>query len=161
MKIEQISGPEIIPHDVTEFESMLRYEDLQLFGDFGFEKSGKIIFTRAPARLDVMGGIADFFNAPVKPKTTTGPRTGLWSLSKTRRLALHVDQGAGATRTVQGLLDIFRWSAGSPRPANAGVGAGDPTQSSRGSLAHTACQNWAGAVPVYTGREAKTGRSQE
>ena len=65
MKIEQISGPEIIPHDVTEFESMLRYEDLQLFGDFGFEKSGKVILTRAPARLDVMGGIADYCGACV------------------------------------------------------------------------------------------------
>lgn len=65
MKTEQIFGPKASPHDILEFESMLRYEDHQIFGEFGFEKEGNIIITRAPARLDVMGGIADYCGANV------------------------------------------------------------------------------------------------
>ena len=60
MKIEQISGPETKPHEILDFESMLRYQDIQLFSEFGFEKQGRIVLTRAPARLDVIGGIADY-----------------------------------------------------------------------------------------------------
>ena len=58
MKVEQISGPDIKPYQVLEFESMLRYEDFQMFGEYGFQKNGQVIITRAPARLEVMGGIA-------------------------------------------------------------------------------------------------------
>lgn len=65
IKIEHISGPEIKPHEILEFESMLRFQDEQLFGESGFEKSGKVVITRAPARLDVMGGIADYCGAHV------------------------------------------------------------------------------------------------
>jgi galactokinase len=65
MKIEQISGTETKPHEIIEFESMLRYEDFQVFGELGFEKSGQVLLTRAPARLDVMGGIADYCGANV------------------------------------------------------------------------------------------------
>jgi len=65
MKIEQISGPETKPHEILDFESMLRYQDIQLFSEFGFEKQGRIVLTRAPARLDVIGGIADYCGANV------------------------------------------------------------------------------------------------
>ena len=58
MKVEQISGPDIKPYEVLEFESMLRYEDFQMFGEYGLQKNGQVIITRAPARLEVMGGIA-------------------------------------------------------------------------------------------------------
>jgi L-arabinokinase len=63
MKVEQIFGPDIKPYEVLEFESMLRYEDFQMFGEYGFEKNGQVIITRAPARLDVMGGIASHWGA--------------------------------------------------------------------------------------------------
>ena len=65
MKVEQIFGPDIKPYEVLEFESMLRYEDFQMFGESGFKKNGHIIITRAPARLDVMGGIAAHCGADV------------------------------------------------------------------------------------------------
>ena len=58
MKVEQIFGPDSKPYEVLEFETMLRYEDFQMFGEYGFEKNGQVILTRAPARLDVMGGVA-------------------------------------------------------------------------------------------------------
>ena len=60
MKVEQIFGPDIKPYEVLEFESMLRYEDFQVFGEYGLQKNGRVIITRAPARLDVMGGIAEY-----------------------------------------------------------------------------------------------------
>lgn len=69
IKIEHISGPEIKPHEILEFESMLRFQDEQLFGESGFERSGKVVIARAPARLDVMGGIADYCGANVAALT--------------------------------------------------------------------------------------------
>ena len=69
IKIEHISGPEIKPHEILEFESMLRFQDEHLFGESGFEKSGRVVITRAPARLDVMGGIADYCGANVAALT--------------------------------------------------------------------------------------------
>jgi L-arabinokinase len=69
IKIEHISGPEIKPHEILEFESMLRFQDERLFGESGFEKSGRVVITRAPARLDVMGGIADYCGAHVAALT--------------------------------------------------------------------------------------------
>ena len=48
---------------------MLRFQDEQLFGDTGFERSGKVVIARAPARLDVMGGIADYWGANVAALT--------------------------------------------------------------------------------------------
>ena len=60
MKVEQIVSPDTKPYEVLEFESMLRYEDFQMFGEYGFEKNGRVIIARAPARLEVMGGIAAY-----------------------------------------------------------------------------------------------------
>ena len=65
MKVEQIFGPDIKPYEVLEFESMLRYEDFQMFSESGFKKNGQVIISRAPARLDVMGGIAAHCGANV------------------------------------------------------------------------------------------------
>ena len=65
MKVEQIFGPDIKPYEVLEFESMLRYEDFQMFSESGLKKNGQVIITRAPARLDVMGGIAAHCGANV------------------------------------------------------------------------------------------------
>ncbi len=69
MKIEQIFGPETKLYEILEFESMLHYEDFRMFGEYGFEKSGEVIITKAPARLDVMGGIADYCGANVFEST--------------------------------------------------------------------------------------------
>ena len=69
IQIEQIYGPEEKPNDILEFESMLRYEDRQIFGEFGFEKVGTVFVTRAPGRLDVMGGSADYCGANILEAT--------------------------------------------------------------------------------------------
>ena len=54
MKVEQIFGPDIKPYEVLEFESMLRYEDFQMFGESGFQKNGRVIITQGAgtARCD-------------------------------------------------------------------------------------------------------------
>ena len=77
MKVEQIFGPDIKPYEVLEFESMLRYEDFQIFGEYGFKKNGRVILTRAPARLDVMGGVAAYcggnvFGLPLERSAVAG-----------------------------------------------------------------------------------------
>lgn len=69
IQVEQIHGSERKPNDILEFESMLRYEDRQIFGGFGFEKAGTVFITRAPGRLDVMGGSADYCGANVLETT--------------------------------------------------------------------------------------------
>ena len=97
IKIDRISGPEIKPHEILEFESMLRFQDEQLFGGSGFEKSGKVVITRAPARLDVMGGIADHCGANVATLTLEhGAVVGCQVRSDTqlRALSLGIDSGS-------------------------------------------------------------------
>ena len=69
IKIDYVSGPEFKSREILEFESMLRFQDEQLFGESGFERSGKVVITRAPGRLDVMGGIAGCFGANVAALT--------------------------------------------------------------------------------------------
>lgn len=60
MKVEQLHGPKIKPVQVVEFEYILQSDSPAVFSSFGFQKEGRIIVTRAPARLDIMGGIADY-----------------------------------------------------------------------------------------------------
>lgn len=65
LETEQISGPTAKPYEVSEFASMLGYKDMELFSPYGLERHGQVILTWAPARLDVMGGIADYCGANV------------------------------------------------------------------------------------------------
>ena len=109
MKVEQIFGPEIKPYEVLEFESMLRYEDFQMFSESGFNKNGQIIITRAPAWLDVMGGVAahcgaDGFGLTLERSAVVGCQ-----VRQDRRLsALSFDAGLhGYQSAVQISIDDF------------------------------------------------------
>ena len=51
--------------EVLEFERLLRKPNSDATGFAGFFNSGTIVFNRVPARLDVMGGIADYSGANV------------------------------------------------------------------------------------------------
>lgn len=53
------------PYDVQEFERILRKPTGDPTGFAGFFNSGDIWIARAPARLDVMGGIADYSGSHV------------------------------------------------------------------------------------------------
>ena len=56
--------PEQLP-EVVEFERLLRKPNSDATGFAGFFNSGVIVFNRVPARLDIMGGIADYSGANV------------------------------------------------------------------------------------------------
>ena len=65
MKVAQLHGPKVKPFQVSELEYLLQDDSPDLFFSFGLQKSGQLIVTCAPARLDIMGGIADYCGANV------------------------------------------------------------------------------------------------
>ena len=65
MKVEQIHGPQEKSLQVYELEYLLQCDSPNVFCPYGLQKEGKIIVTRAPARLDIMGGIADYCGSNV------------------------------------------------------------------------------------------------
>ena len=54
-----------IPSEIVQFESLLERPESDLTGFAGFFRSGELIVTRVPARLDVMGGISDYSGSNV------------------------------------------------------------------------------------------------
>ena len=54
-----------LPFEVSEFENLLRKPNSDPTGFAGFFNSGEVWVARVPARLDVMGGIADYSGANV------------------------------------------------------------------------------------------------
>ena len=65
MKVEQLHGPQEKSLQVYELEYLLQCDSPEVFHPYGLQKEGKIIVTRAPARLDIMGGIADYCGSNV------------------------------------------------------------------------------------------------
>ncbi len=53
------------PYEITEFERLLQKPNSDPTGLAGFFTAGEVIVARVPARLDVMGGIADYSGANV------------------------------------------------------------------------------------------------
>src|ERR1051325_9069438 len=54
-----------LPFEISEFEQLLQKPNSDATGFASFFNSGEIWVTRVPARLDVMGGIADYSGANV------------------------------------------------------------------------------------------------
>src|SRR5262247_2613606 len=54
-----------LPFEVSEFEHLLHKPNSDATGFASFFTSGEVWVTRVPARLDVMGGIADYSGANV------------------------------------------------------------------------------------------------
>ncbi|MGB8646729.1 MAG: GHMP kinase [Anaerolineae bacterium] len=54
-----------MPIEISQFESFLKKPNSDPTGPASFFNSGEIVVTRVPARLDVMGGIADYSGANV------------------------------------------------------------------------------------------------
>ena len=65
MKVEQLHGPKVKSFQVLELEYLLQEDSTELFSTFGLQKGGQVIVTQAPARLDIMGGVADYCGANV------------------------------------------------------------------------------------------------
>src|SRR6516164_9135809 len=56
---------EELPFELSQFEQLLAKPNSDVTGFAGFFNSGEIWIARVPARLDVMGGIADYSGANV------------------------------------------------------------------------------------------------
>ena len=65
MKVEQLYGPKVKSFQVLELEYLLQEDSPEIFFSFGLKKGGQVIVTHAPARLDIMGGVADYCGANV------------------------------------------------------------------------------------------------
>lgn len=65
MTIELIARNDIKQRDVLKFEALLQDSGGIAYNEFGFDNRNDIIVVRAPARLDLMGGIADYCGANV------------------------------------------------------------------------------------------------
>ena len=65
MKVEQLHGPKVKPFQIVELEYLIQSDSPTVLSSFGLQKEGRIIVTRAPARLDIMGGIADYCGSHV------------------------------------------------------------------------------------------------
>ena len=65
MKVEQLRGTRVKSFQILELEYLLQEDSSELFSSFGLQKGGQVIVTHAPARLDIMGGIADYCGANV------------------------------------------------------------------------------------------------
>ncbi len=65
MKVEQLCGPKEKTLQVVELEYLLQCDSPDVFCSKGFKKEGKIVVARAPSRLDIMGGIADYCGSHV------------------------------------------------------------------------------------------------
>ena len=65
MKVEQLHGPAVKPSQVVELEYLIQCDSPEVFGIHGLQQEGSVIVTRAPARLDIMGGIADYSGSNV------------------------------------------------------------------------------------------------
>jgi galactokinase len=60
-----MSNDRKLPVEIVQFESLLKKPNSDPTGFAGFFNSGEIVVTRVPARLDVMGGIADYSGSNV------------------------------------------------------------------------------------------------
>lgn len=60
-----MSNDRRLPMEIIQFESLLKKPNSDPTGFAGFFNSGEIVVTRVPARLDVMGGIADYSGSNV------------------------------------------------------------------------------------------------
>ncbi|MCY3721198.1 MAG: hypothetical protein OXG97_03150 [Candidatus Poribacteria bacterium] len=65
MKVEQLHGPRGTSFQVLELEYLLQEDSPELFFSLGLQRGGHVVLTCAPARLDIMGGIADYCGANV------------------------------------------------------------------------------------------------
>ena len=65
MQVEQIHGPNVKTLQVRELEYLLQSHTHTVFATYGLKEEGRMIVARAPARLDIMGGIADYCGSHV------------------------------------------------------------------------------------------------
>ena len=108
MKVEQIHGPKEKSFQVVELEYLLQSDSSEVLCPFGLQKEGRIIVARAPARLDIMGGIADYCGSNVFEMTLNRATVAACQARKDRNLcALTLQADSHLKPSFQISLDDF------------------------------------------------------
>ncbi len=108
MKVEQLHGPKEKTLQVVELEYLLQCDSPDVFCPHGFQKEGNVIVARAPARLDIMGGIADYCGSNVFEMTLNRAAVAACQAREDRNLyALTLQAGSLLKPSFQMSLDDF------------------------------------------------------
>ena len=102
-----------MPFEVRAFEELLKKPNSDLTGLAGFFNSGEVWVVRVPARLDVMGGIADYSGSNVC-ETVLGRGVLLALQSRTdRTLRIRTMQAGHRTLPVETRVPLDYFLSGS------------------------------------------------
>ncbi len=102
----------VSPFELQEFETLLRKPNSDLTGLAGFFNSGEVWVVRVPARLDVIGGIADYSGSNVC-ETVLGRGVLLALQSRTdRTLRIRTMQAGHRTLPVETRIPLDYFSSG-------------------------------------------------
>lgn len=108
MKVEQIHGPKVKPFQVVELEYLLQCDSPEVFCTDGLQTEENVIVTCAPARLDIMGGIADYCGSNVFEMTLNRSAVVACQAREDRKLNAITLQAEGILRPkFQLYLDDF------------------------------------------------------
>ena len=108
MKVEQLYGPTVKPSQVIELEQLIQTDSADIFCPYGLRKGGAVIVTCAPARLDIMGGIADYCGANVLEMTLNRIAIAACQAREDKKLCALTLNGWGTLkRSFQVSLDDF------------------------------------------------------
>ncbi|MCG9126540.1 hypothetical protein JT359_02960 [Candidatus Poribacteria bacterium] len=106
--MEQLHGPAVKPSQVVELEYLIQCDSPEVFGIHGLQKEGNVIVARAPARLDIMGGIADYSGSNVFEMTLNRAAVIACQAREDRNLrAITIHQEGGFRPHFQITLDDF------------------------------------------------------
>lgn len=108
MKVEQLQGPKEKTLQVVELEYLLQSDSPEVFCPHGFQKHGNVMVARAPARLDIMGGIADYCGSNVFEMTLNRAAVAACQAREDRNLyALTLQADSRLKPSFQMSLDDF------------------------------------------------------
>jgi L-arabinokinase len=101
-----------LPLEVQEFEQLLRKPTSDLTGFAGFFNAGEVWMARVPARLDVMGGIADYSGANVCEAVLGGGMVTALQARTDRTLRIRTMQAGKRTLPVETRIPLDYLTSG-------------------------------------------------
>jgi L-arabinokinase len=101
-----------LPVEIAEFENLLRKPNSDPTGFAGFFNSGEIWVARVPARLDVMGGIADYSGANVCEAVLGRGMLMALQARTDRTLRIRSAQAGGRSLPVETRIPLDYFSSG-------------------------------------------------
>jgi galactokinase len=102
-----------LPFEILEFEQLLAKPNSDPTGFAGFFNAGEVWVARVPARLDVMGGIADYSGANVCEAVLGGGMLMALQARTDRTLRIRTTQAGRRTLPVETRIPLDYLSSGS------------------------------------------------